>query len=294
MLKYSAVLTTYNSEKTINIALDSISEQTIPPTEIIIVDDNSSDSTYRILSEYQIHFAHVRIFQNSKNHGVAFSRNFAIKNASEDLIIFFDDDDISLKHRAGVHLEHFALGADVSYVSSKKTYLNGYAVRNTSEEYLGTLDPSDFAKRQLLGKQGKLLATPASCMGINRKIVLKIGGFDSGLRRLEDTDIAIALASMNAKFAFSSQICVDRFDLGKPPSEFEGISQMMILLKHQNLLDDQGIHDATFKIQVRDLYFQRKFVRLLLRILKELCVNPTQITYLPIGMRRIKHDRSKK
>jgi glycosyltransferase involved in cell wall biosynthesis len=294
MLKYSAILTTYNAEKSIILALDSILEQEISPTDIVIIDDCSSDATFSIASRYQSHTSQIRPFQNSRNLGVSFSRNFAIDNAIEDVIIFFDDDDVSMKHRAVVHLNHFSLGADVSYVSSSKKYLNGYSVQNISDDYMGFLDPSDLARRQLLGDKENLLATPASCMAISRKIAFKIGGFDSGLRRLEDADFAIALASKNAKFAFSSQICVERFDLGKVLSEYEGTSQMKILHKHRNLLSDREFHDAVFKSQARDLYFNRKFFRLFLRILKEVQVNPSQISYLITGFKRVKHDWSKK
>ena len=294
MLKYSAILTTYNAEKSITFALDSILEQEISPTEIIIVDDYSTDSTFRIVSEYQLGNVTIRAFQNPRNLGVAFSRNFATKIASEDIIIFFDDDDISLKHRAGVHLNLFSLGADVTYVSSSKKYLNGYIVQNVSDSYIGTLDLSDFARRLLLGDKRNLLATPASCMAIKRKIALDIGGFDSELRRLEDTDIAIALAAVNVKFAFSSQVCVERLDLGKNFSEYEGISQKKILHKHRRLLTDRQFREATFKIEVRNFYFHKKFVRLFLRVLKEVFVNPNQLRYLALGFKRIGHDWSKR
>lgn len=294
MHRYSAILTTYNAEHSILRALDSILGQEISPAEIIVVDDQSSDLTLNKISEYQLHTPQIRVFQNSRNLGVAYSRNFGIKRASEDLIIFFDDDDISLKQRSRVHLNLFSLGADVTYVSSVKKYLNGYVVQNVSDDYIGTLEISDFAKRQLLGKKGNLLATPASCMAINRNIALKIGGFDSELKRLEDTDIAIRLASLNVKFGFSSQICVERFDLGKKISKFEGVSQKIILHKHRGLLTDRQFRDAIFKTEVRDLYFHREFVRLLLRLLKELCIHPTSIGYLALGIKRLKHDWQKR
>jgi hypothetical protein len=114
------------------------------------------------------------------------------------------------------------------------------------------------------------------------------------LRRLEDADIAIRLASANAKFAFSSQISVERFDLGSKFSRFEGSSQKTILDKHRNLLTKQQFIEASFKVDIRDLYFNGQYLRLFLRILKEVSLHPQQIRYLLLGLKRLRHDWSKK
>lgn len=294
MLRYSAVLTTYNAEESLTKALNSIVGQEILPSEILIVDDFSSDSTIELARELESRSPLVKVFQNSRNLGVSYSRNFALQNISEQFVIFFDDDDVSLRNRAGIHLEHFSLGADVSYVSSSKRYLNGYTVEYVSDDFIGILDSSDFARRQLLGGRKSLLATPASCMGIRRDTALNAHGFDTELRRLEDADLAIRLASVNAKFAFSSQISVERFDLGSKFSRFEGISQKILLDKHRNLLTKQQFIEASSKVDIRDLYFNGQYLRLLLRILKEVSLHPQQFRYLLLGLRRLRHDWSKK
>ncbi len=294
LLRYSAVLTTFNAEESLTKALNSIFGQEILPSEILIVDDFSSDSTIKLARELESQSPLVKVFQNSRNLGVAYSRNFALQNISEQFVIFFDDDDVSLRNRAGIHLKHFSLGADVSYVSSSKKYLNGYTVDFVSDDFIGILDSSDCARSQLLGGRESLLATPASCMAIRRDTALYVDGFDTGLRRLEDADIAIRLASANAKFAFSSQISVERFDLGSKFSRFEGSSQKTILDKHRNLLTKQQFIEASFKVDIRDLYFNGQYLRLFLRILKEVSLHPQQIRYLLLGLKRLRHDWSKK
>lgn len=291
--KYSAVLTSFNAEKFIANAINSILSQDVPPSELIIVDDCSSDSSFQLASEFQSNSNLVKVFRNSSNEGVSFSRNFAVQNALEDIIIFFDDDDISFTHRAKVHLDQFVMGADVSFVSSSKKYLNGHTVQNLSRDFLGKLDPKDCAKNQLLGSSA-ILATPASCMAIKRKSFLKVSGFDERLIRLEDTDISIRLSIENAVFSFSSSVCVKRFDFGKSISPFEGISQKVILDRYRSYLSAADYKDARFKIEVRDLYFNRKYFMLIFRIFQEITSNPLQIKYLLIGWKRVKHDWSKK
>lgn len=294
MLRYSAVLTTYNADATINVALDAILKQDVAPAEIIVIDDNSFDRTFEKVSAYQVKYPQIRFYQNPGNLGVSSSRNFAVKIARQNYVIFFDDDDVSLENRARIHMEHFLYDVDVSYVSSSKKYVNGYTVSHKSKEYIGSLDPSEFARRQLLGGGNTLLATPASCMAIKRELALQIGGFDSELRRLEDIDLAIRLSISNAKFAFSSQVCVQRLDLGKLNSEFEGLSQKIILLKHQNLLTSSQFREAAFKVAIHDLYFKRRLFELFFRILVQITIHPKQVRYLFVGLKRLKHDWSKK
>ena len=294
MINYSAILTTYNAERTLSKAVNSILSQSVLPSEVIIVDDFSSDLSYKVGKETISRFCPIKIYRNSKNFGVAFSRNFAVQHALENYIVFFDDDDVSLQNRAEVHLDHFKLGASVSYVSSIKRYPTGYIVESISDDFLGKLSPQDCAKMQFLGSRQYSLATPASCMAITKKQFLSVGGFDSELRRLEDADIFIRLASANADFAFTSVVGVERFDFGKAASEFEGISQKSILNKHHRLLTKRDFREAAFKVETRDLYFRKRTGRLMLRILRELVTNPRQIRYLSLGAKRIKHDWARK
>lgn len=293
MSKYSAVLTSFNSEKTLVEAIESILLQSPAPTDFIIVDDHSSDESFEIALRYQAVNSSINVFRNERNMGVSFSRNLGVANAKEELVLFFDDDDHSLSHRSSVHLENFRLGADVSYVSSTKLYPNGYCVENVSEDFLGTLDPAHFARYQLLGG-ASLFATPASCMAIKKNVFLMAGGFDVTFRRLEDIEFSVRLATLDSKFSFSSVDCVTRFDRGGPASHFEGMSQRLILDKYKELLSDEDYREALFKIEVRDMYFNRRFTHLVIRLISELLSHPKRFQYLLLGAKRMKHDWSKK
>ena len=293
MSKYSAVLTSFNSEKTLVEAIESILLQSPAPSDVVIVDDYSSDGSYEVALQQQVVNPSINVFRNETNMGVSFSRNLGVANAKEEIVLFFDDDDRSLSHRASVHLDNILLGADISYVSSTKTYPNGYGVENVSEDFLGTLDPAHFAKYQLLGGKS-LFAAPASCMAIKKSVFLMAGGFDVTLKRLEDIEFSIRLSTLNSIFSFSSIDCVARFDRGGPASQFEGMSQRLILDKFKELLSDQEYQEALFKIEIRDMYFNRRFTHLIIRLISELLIHPKRIHYLILGAKRMKHDWSKK
>jgi glycosyltransferase involved in cell wall biosynthesis len=89
-VRISVVIPTYNSSLTIQATLHSVLQQTLPPDEILVLDDGSSDDTVAILNAYR---PRVTVMQQ-ENRGVAASRNFLCERASGDLVAFVDHDDI--------------------------------------------------------------------------------------------------------------------------------------------------------------------------------------------------------
>jgi glycosyltransferase involved in cell wall biosynthesis len=95
----SVVVATYNGEPFLRKQLDSILSQSLPPKEIIVVDDCSSDGTINILNEYASSNASFRIILNGNNIG--YIRNFekGMMLATGDLIALSDQDDIWLPEK---------------------------------------------------------------------------------------------------------------------------------------------------------------------------------------------------
>jgi glycosyltransferase involved in cell wall biosynthesis len=77
--KILVVMPAYNAEVFIKEAVDSILNQKVNLT-LIVTDDNSSDSTYKILSQYK----KIKLLRNANNMGTYFSLNRAILEASID------------------------------------------------------------------------------------------------------------------------------------------------------------------------------------------------------------------
>lgn len=93
----------YNAESTIVKCLDSVIHQ-LPPEdmEIVIVNDGSKDKSLSIVKDYISKNNYNIKLYNQENKGVSAARNFAIKNASFDLIALIDSDDVWLPGK----LEH--------------------------------------------------------------------------------------------------------------------------------------------------------------------------------------------
>lgn len=102
-------MATYNGEKYIREQIDSILTQSVQDFEIVVCDDCSSDSTVKILREYEKKDSRIKIFVNEKNLG--FLKNFekAVSLCSGEKIAFSDQDDIWTKDHLDVLQNAFGI-----------------------------------------------------------------------------------------------------------------------------------------------------------------------------------------
>lgn len=87
----SVVIPAYNREKSIEMCLNSVLNQTYKPLEIIVVDDCSTDNTVSKIKRYKCDF--IRVIECSEKHGAQRARNIGIKEAKGEWIAFLDSDD---------------------------------------------------------------------------------------------------------------------------------------------------------------------------------------------------------
>lgn len=90
---FSIIMPTYNCEKYVAEAVRSILAQTYSDFELIIVDDGSTDKTYQKCQEFIKVEERIRLFK-IEHKGVSAARNYGIKKANKDYILFVDGDDI--------------------------------------------------------------------------------------------------------------------------------------------------------------------------------------------------------
>ncbi|CAM9757082.1 unnamed protein product [Chrysoparadoxa australica] len=95
----SVVLPVHNAGRKLSEALSSIMVQLSPASEVIVIDDGSSDGCVELCREAIEGDARVRVLRLSSNRGVAYALNYGILEARHDLIVRMDADDISLPHR---------------------------------------------------------------------------------------------------------------------------------------------------------------------------------------------------
>lgn len=97
-IKLSILIATYNVENYIEKAIDSVLMQEYDNFEIIIVDDASTDYTYKILKEYATKYKNIFVYKNKSNKGIGWNRNFLISKAKGEYFLFLDSDDFFTKN----------------------------------------------------------------------------------------------------------------------------------------------------------------------------------------------------
>jgi len=88
----SVIITSYNYERYVERAIRSCLDQSLPKSqyEVILINDCSTDNTKKVLENYA---SDIRIFNLESNIGLAAARNFGIKKAKGQFVIFLDADD---------------------------------------------------------------------------------------------------------------------------------------------------------------------------------------------------------
>lgn len=113
----SIAMTTFNGESFLKDQLESISNQTYLPDELIISDDSSSDNSIKIIENFigSAPYA-IRLIKNTKNNG--FTKNFEIAlNACQgDVIFLADQDDYWYENKISEIVKIFKEKKDISLI----------------------------------------------------------------------------------------------------------------------------------------------------------------------------------
>ena len=91
---FSICIPVFNMEKYIKLSLLSVLNQSFRDFEIVIINDNSLDTSEKIIKIFQSKNSNIRLINHGQNLGVYKTRVDAIKNAKGNYIMFLDPDDM--------------------------------------------------------------------------------------------------------------------------------------------------------------------------------------------------------
>ncbi len=99
----SVIIPVYNGELYLKDAIDSVLSQTLPPQELILVDDGSDDATMSIANEYDDRIKYIR----KEHSGIGHTMNVGIQCARCRHIAFLDADDLWVKEKLALQMKAF-------------------------------------------------------------------------------------------------------------------------------------------------------------------------------------------
>jgi len=173
-------------------AIDSALRQSHPSVEVVVVNDGSDDQTDEVARRYGHRIRYVR----QANQGLPRARNNGIAVATGKYLLVLDSDDL---------LHPDALRWLVTAAAGRDDVLCVMGFRGFAEG--GQPFPDRFPTDR--GDPGALLLRtnlgPPHCYLSPRSMVVRLGGFDAGLRSCEDWDLWVRLV-----FAGAELVPVDR------------------------------------------------------------------------------------
>lgn len=175
----STIIPTFNYGPFVTAAVESALAQTYPETEVVVVDDGSTDDTRARLQPYLDRVRYV--FQ--ENQGLSAARNTGIKAAQGGWVAFLDSDDLWHPQKLAVQMAAAARSGARFLGSPSADELPEHL---DAEPKLQPLTVRDFLSWTPLG--------PSSAV-VDRGCFDSVGLFDESLRSVEDRDMWLRLAA---------------------------------------------------------------------------------------------------
>lgn len=128
----SVVVPTFNREKLLPRALDSILSQTFDDWEIVLVDDGSTDNTTRLVADYQRRVGDRMVYLRRPHRGVNWARNHGIDECRGRFVAFLDSDDEFLPDKLQRQLDLFEKRPELGLVYGDYAFVDLDGVRFNS------------------------------------------------------------------------------------------------------------------------------------------------------------------
>ena len=121
--KVSIITPVFNVAELVGATIDSVLAQKYIDWEMLLVDDVSTDDSWKIIQSYAEKDLRIKCWRLEENSGAAKSRNFAIEQASGRFIAFLDHDDIWLPEKLQKQVE-FSLEKSAAITHTDYEYID--------------------------------------------------------------------------------------------------------------------------------------------------------------------------
>jgi glycosyltransferase involved in cell wall biosynthesis len=202
----SVLMPCYNVENTIDEAISSLAEQSLPDFEVVAVDDGSTDGTLTILQKWAARDQRIRVLPIS-HQGIIPALNAGIHACKSALLARMDADDRSTPNRLSQQVRVLTENPDVAVISSKVRGFPDGALQSEFRayiEWLNTLLTHEDITREMFVQSP--LAHPS--VAFRREWIDRVGGYqDHGWA--EDYDLWLRLYLAGAKFSKHPEVLLE-------------------------------------------------------------------------------------
>jgi glycosyltransferase involved in cell wall biosynthesis len=182
----SVVIPTYNAAGTVRDTIDSILAQTLPPSQIIVIDDGSRDATAERIRPYGDRV----LYRQQANAGPSAARNHGVALCDQPLVAFLDADDIWHPRKLELQMRHMGRDPELGLLATDHFDWPTAAFPDATQAGDGTLTPVTWERLVI-----KATILTSSVM-VRRDILERVGEFDRSLCGPEDRDMFLRIAEV--------------------------------------------------------------------------------------------------
>ena len=220
MPSFSIVVPVKNEERVIDRLLNSLSTLNYPlnKSEIIIVEDGSTDKTNDICMNYAKEHANVKILHNPVSNGKPSALNFGLSQAKGDIVAVFDADNVPARDALLEVVEYFE-DPKVAAVQGRTASIN--PKENMLTQFIA-YEEAVWCEAYLRGKDvlNLFVHLKGSCQFIRRDVLQQLQGFDEAVLS-EDMEISARLVENDYKIRYASDVVA----LQESPSSLKTLFQ---------------------------------------------------------------------
>jgi len=183
----TVLITTYNCQSTILSTLISISNQTFKDFEIVIIDDGSTDQTYKLIDDFKKNISHIN-FIPCAHRGRYYSLSYGIEKSLGKFIAICDSDDLWSPHK-------LKLQTDLMLTKKLDFSLTDFNIIYSDFHAIPQMQKHDFNNSFKLNL-AKILTTPSMLCHSSFMVKKELCNY-SQLSSQLDLDIYLRLLDLN-------------------------------------------------------------------------------------------------
>jgi glycosyltransferase involved in cell wall biosynthesis len=216
----SVIIPNYNREMLIGETIANLLAQSLPPHEIIVVDDGSMDKSVEVIRAFG---DKVKLIQQV-NQGPGTARNAGLKTASGEFVQFQDSDDLFCLNKLEAQAKALQDNqADIAFSPWVKLNFNGKSVSLEDQALQQKMPPSDLS---LPSWWLRGWSTVFQSLLFRRSFLTKVGFYRADLMPSEDTEFFFRLLTSSPRVVFTDEtLMLYRLHNVNKITQDEGISR---------------------------------------------------------------------
>lgn len=201
-MSISVVIPVHNAEKFVRAAVFSAVQQK-EVSEILLIDDGSSDGSLQTCYQAAADYERVRVLQHAqgRHQGLVATRNLGIREAQQDFVAFLDSDDYFLPRRFAAPLRALLLRPEIDGIyEAVETF---FEPESDKDKYFQIHNKTLISMDAAYTNQDLFTAIASgehgypNLMGMlfRKEALVRVGMFDDGLEMHDNTALILKMAA---------------------------------------------------------------------------------------------------